>query len=96
MRDEPTELLYVRLPALEPVEYLQPGGALAVALSAAMLVPSDRHPEFKAEELRYVSESNENEYRKFLLTEFDQAHLPLERAEEQGGIRESTADRRAH
>jgi hypothetical protein len=73
---------YVGLPALDEEEYLQRPGVLAAALAAAMRVLPDRRPEIRAESLAQVVQSPENDYRKFLLTEFVEAYLPLKRPEE--------------
>jgi hypothetical protein len=63
--------------------YVHRPGALTAALAATMSIPQDRRPEVKVESLSHVVQSSENEYRKFLLTEFVSSYLPLTNADEQ-------------
>jgi hypothetical protein len=75
--------LYAGLPALDAEQYLVQDNWLGVALSALMRVPADRRARFKAEALRRVLASPENEFRKFLLAECVQTYLSLDRNEQQ-------------
>jgi hypothetical protein len=62
------ECTYVGLPALDAQEYIRGDNILGVALAALMRVPEDRRAELKAEGLRRVKQSNEDDARRFLLT----------------------------
>lgn len=73
---------YVGLPAIDGVKTLTTKSAFAAALSALMKIPHDARPEHKAEALRQVAESGENEYRKYLLAECIETYLPLASDEE--------------
>jgi hypothetical protein len=70
--------LYVGLPGLNAVEYVRRGNVLAAALSALMKVSPEEQARIKAEALLRLAESQENEQRKFLLSECVEAYLPLE------------------
>ena len=72
------EYQYVGLPALSAEEYLTRDNWLGVALTALMKIPTERKAWLKAEALRRLVESTENDHRRFLLTECVQAYLPLE------------------
>ncbi len=75
--------LYVGLPKLSAVEYVESPQPLGVALAALMKTPRRRRPGLKAEALQRLAGCGENEYRKFLLAECVQAYLPLDEPREQ-------------
>ncbi len=75
--------LYVGLPKLSAVEYVESPQPLGVALAALMKAPRRRRPRLKAEALQRLAGCGENEYRKFLLAECVQAYLPLDEPREQ-------------
>jgi hypothetical protein len=77
------KFLYVGLPALDAVQYLEKGSDLGVALAALMRVPKDRRARFKAEALERLAKSEQNELRKYLLSGCVETYLPLETPEEQ-------------
>ncbi len=70
--------LYVGLPKLSAVEYVESPQPLGAALAALMKTPRRRRPRLKAEALQRLAGCGENEYRKFLLAECVQAYLPLD------------------
>ncbi len=74
--------LYVGLPKLSAVEYVESPQPLGVA-PALMKTPRRRRPRLKAEALQRLAGCGENEYRKFLLAECVQAYLPLDEPREQ-------------
>ncbi len=74
--------LYVGLPKLSAVEYVESPQPLGVALAALMKAPRRRRPRLKAEALQRLAGCGENEYRKFLLSECVQAYLPLDEPRE--------------
>lgn len=69
---------YVGLPALNAADYLQSSNWLGVALSALMRIPEEQKARLKAEALRRLVQSGENDWRRFLLCETVQAYLPLQ------------------
>lgn len=74
---------YIGLPALEAQTYLNSENWLGVALGALMRIPQGHRVEFGGEALRRILlESQENDYRKLLLTELVQAYLNLNEQEE--------------
>jgi len=75
--------LYVGLPRLDSLEYLEKGNDLGLALTALMNIPRDRRAWLKAESIRRVGQSEENEFRKFLLAECIQTYLALDDPAEQ-------------
>jgi hypothetical protein len=72
------EYLYVGLPALDAVQYVQGDNWLGVALSALMRIPEDRKAWLKAEAFRRLTACPENAMRRYLLCECVDAYLPLE------------------
>jgi hypothetical protein len=75
------EYAYVGLRALDAVPYLTGESLLGLALGALMKVPPERRIELRAEALRRVAESRDNDYRRYLVAECVQAYLPLDEAE---------------
>jgi hypothetical protein len=65
------------LPALNAADYLQGSNSLGVALSALMRIPQEQKARLKAEALRKLVQSGENDWRRFLLCDTVQAYLPL-------------------
>jgi hypothetical protein len=72
------EYLYVGLPALDAVEYVQGDNWLGVALSALMRVPKDKAAWLGAEALRRIGGAPLTDQQRFLLGECVQAYLPLD------------------
>jgi hypothetical protein len=72
------EYLYVGLPALDAVEYVQGDNWLGVALAALMKIPKDRVAWLGAEALRRIQDAPLAEQQRFLLGECVQAYLPLD------------------
>lgn len=75
--------LYVGLPALDAVEYVQGMNWLGVALAALMKIPKERIAWLGAEALRRITESPLPEQKRFLLGECVQAYLPLDAEQQQ-------------
>jgi hypothetical protein len=71
------EYLYVSLPALGAVEYVQGDSPLGVALAALMRVPPERAAWLGAEALRRIQGAPLTDQQRFLLGECVQAYLPL-------------------
>jgi hypothetical protein len=76
------EYLYVGLPALDAIEYLQGDNWLGVALSALMRIPKDRVAWLGAEALRRIKNAPVTDQQRYLLAECVQAHLPLDEAQQ--------------
>jgi hypothetical protein len=76
------EYLYVGLPALDAIEYVQGDNWLGVALAALMKIPKERVAWLGAEALRRIQQAPLTEQQRFLLAECVQAYLPLD-AEQQ-------------
>jgi hypothetical protein len=72
------EYLYVGLPALDGVQYVQGANGLGVALAALMRIPRERMAWLGAEALRRIQEMPLTEQKRFLLGECVQAYLPLD------------------
>jgi hypothetical protein len=72
------QYLYVGLPALDAVEYVQGDNWLGVALAALMWIPPERVAWLGAEALRRIQAAPLNEQQRFLLGECVQAYLPLD------------------
>jgi hypothetical protein len=72
------EYLYVGLPALDGLQYVQGNNWLGVALAALMRIPEERKVWLRAEALRRIMGSPHNDYQRFLLGECVQAYLPLD------------------
>jgi hypothetical protein len=76
------EYLYVGLPALDALEYVQGESWLGVALAALMRIPPDRVAWLGAESLRRLQTATLSEQQRFLLGECVQAYLPLDEAQQ--------------
>jgi hypothetical protein len=72
------QYLYVGLPALDAVEYVQGTNWLGVALAALMRIPKDRAAWLGAEALRRIADAPLTDQRRFLLGECVQAYLSLD------------------
>jgi hypothetical protein len=72
------EYLYVGLPALDAIEYLQGDNWLGVALAALMRIAKDRVAALGAEALRRIQSAPLSEQQRFLLGECVQAYLPMD------------------
>ncbi len=72
-----SECLYVGLPGLDAVQYLEGDNWLGVALSALMRIPAEQVAWLGAEALRRLAEAPLDNRRKFLLAECVQAYLPM-------------------
>lgn len=77
------QYLYVGLPGLDAVQYLQGDSWLGVALSALMAIPRDRIVWLGAEALRRLAGAPLNEQQRFLLGECVEAYLQLNEGEKQ-------------
>jgi hypothetical protein len=84
------QYLYVGLPALDAVEYVQGANWLGVALAALMRIPQDRAGWLGAEALRRIAEAPLTDQRRFLLGECVQAYLSLDERQ-QGEFEKLTA-----
>jgi hypothetical protein len=76
------QYLYVGLPALDGLQYLQGDNWLGVALSALMKIPKDRAAWLGAEALRRITEAPLSDQKRYLLGECVQAYLPLDEAQQ--------------
>lgn len=72
------QYLYVGLPALDGLQYVQGENWLGVALAALMKIPRDRLAWLGAEALRRLTEATLPERKKFFLAECIQAYLPMD------------------
>ena len=72
------EYLYVGLPALDGVQYVQGDNWLGVALAALMRIPPERVAWLGAEALRRIVEAPLPDQKRYLLGECVQAYLPLD------------------
>jgi hypothetical protein len=72
------EYLYVGLPALDGLQYVQGDNWLGVALAALMKIPKERAAWLGAEALRRIQEAPLSDQRRFLLGECVEAYLPLD------------------
>ena len=77
------EYLYVGLPGLDGVEYLQKDNWLSVALSALMKIPRDRVAWLGAEALRRLVGAPLSDQKRFLLGECVQAYLSMDEQQQQ-------------
>jgi predicted transposase YdaD len=71
------QYLYVGLPRLDAVEYVQRGLPLGAALVSLMKVPTDRRAWLNAEARQRIAAAGLNEYLTFLLMECLEAYLNL-------------------
>ena len=72
------QYLYVGLPGLDGIQYVQGDNWLGVALSALMKMPAERVALIGAEALRRLAEAPLSQQQRFLLGECVQAYLPLD------------------
>lgn len=72
------EYLYVGLPALDGIQYVESVNWLGVALAALMRIPRGRIAWLGAEALRRIAEAPLTDQRRFLLGECVQAYLSLD------------------
>lgn len=63
------EYLYVGLPALDGVEYIESGNDLGVALASLMKLPKDQVAELGAQAMKKIAETRVSEEKRFLLAE---------------------------
>jgi hypothetical protein len=77
------QYLYVGLPALNALEYVQKDNWLGVALASLMRVPKEKAAWLGAEALRRIMEAPLSDQKRFLLGECVQAYLPLDEAQQQ-------------
>jgi hypothetical protein len=77
------EYLYVGLPALNAIEYVQGDNWLGVALATLMRIPKERVAWLGAEALRRIKDAPLTEQQRFLLAECVQAYLPLDAEQQQ-------------
>jgi hypothetical protein len=75
------EYLYVGLPALDAVQYVQGENWLGVALSALMKIPKEQAAWLGAEALRRIQAAPLSDQQRFLLGECVEAYLPLDEAQ---------------
>jgi hypothetical protein len=75
--------LYVGLPGLDGVQYLQGDNWLGVALSALMRISPERVAWLGAEALRRLREAPLTEQQRFLLADCVEAYLPLDEGQKQ-------------
>jgi hypothetical protein len=83
--------LSVGLPALDGVEYLKRGNDLGVALSALMRIPEERRARQRAEALKRIALSRQNELRRFFLAECVETYLELTAEQQQQEYRQLLA-----
>src|SRR5216110_2563913 len=72
------EYLYVGLPALDAVEYVQGDNWLGVALAALMRIPRERAAWLGAEALRRIKDAPLTEQGRFLLGGCGAGYLPVD------------------
>lgn len=72
------QYLYVGLPGLDGVKYVEGDNWLGVAHSALMRIPPDKIAWLGAEALRKIKDAPLTEQKRFLLAECVQAYLPLD------------------
>jgi len=77
------EYLYVGLPGLDGIQYVQGENWLGVALAALMRIPAESVAWLGAEALRRLTETRLSDQQKFLLAECVQAYLPLDASQKQ-------------
>ena len=75
------QYLYVGLPALDAIEYVQGDNWLGIALSALMRIPPERAAWLGAEALRRIQEAPLTDQQRYLLGECVEAYLPLNEAQ---------------
>jgi hypothetical protein len=72
------QYLYVGLPFLDAIQYVQGDNWIGVALSALMRIPRNRVLWLGTEALRRISEAPLSDQQRFLLGECVEAYLPVE------------------
>lgn len=72
--------LYVGLPGLDAVQYVQGDNWLGVALAVLMRMPPGTAAQLRAEALRRLTEAPLNDQQRYLLAECVEAYLPLDAA----------------
>jgi hypothetical protein len=72
------EYLYVGLPGLDAVQYVEGENWLGVALSALMRIPREQTAWLGAEALRRLADAPLNDQHRFLLADCVEAYLPLD------------------
>ena len=72
------QYLYVGLPGLNALEYLEGENWLGVALTALMKIPRDQIEWYGAEALRRLAAAPLTEHRRYLLDDCVHAYLPLD------------------
>jgi hypothetical protein len=77
------QYLYVGLPALDGVKYVQGDNWLGVALAALMRIPPEQVAWLGAEALRRIQAAPLSDQQRFLLGECVEAYLPLDEAQKQ-------------
>ncbi|HEX7378838.1 MAG TPA: hypothetical protein VF278_17075 [Pirellulales bacterium] len=75
------QYLYVGLPGLDALKYLEGDNWLGVALSALMCVPKERQVWLGAEALRRITEAPLSEQQRYLLGECVESYLPLDESQ---------------
>jgi hypothetical protein len=76
------QYLYVGLPKLQAVEYVQRAEPLAAALAALMKPPAGQRPQLKAQAWQRIAAAELTEFDRFLLSDCVDAYLGLDAAEE--------------
>jgi len=77
------EYPYIGLPALDGEHYLGGANLLGAALAALMRLPAERRMELGREAWRRLVQSQENEHRRYLLSDCIAAYIPRNEAERQ-------------
>ena len=77
------EYLYVGLPGLKAVDYLEKDNWLGVALTALMEIPPEQAAWLGAEALRRIQSAPLSDQKKYLLGECVEAYLTLDKAQKQ-------------
>ena len=70
--------LYVGLPALDALQYIESDNELAPAMCALMRCPEAQKAKLKADALLKIVRTSQNEERRFLLSECVHKYMPLE------------------
>jgi hypothetical protein len=77
------DYLYVGLPGLDAVQYIEGDNPLGLALAALMRIPPERVAWLGAEALRKLTEAPLNDQQRFLLGECVHAYLPMNEQQQQ-------------
>lgn len=78
------QYLYVGLPALDAVKYVQGDNWLGVALAALMNMPKERIAEMGLDALRRIAEAPLSDQKRYFLSECVDAYLPLDEEAKRG------------